>query len=301
MAGVVSFQLNPNQVSLAPGAICDHFTSFGAVFDKPGQTKLSAWLRAGAAGASGTVTEPFAIQAKFPLPSMHLHYRRGASLAEAFYQSVSGPYQLLIVGDPLCQPWAKPPKVQLEGVEPGSTVSGTVTLKANIEPAPGTEVEQCELFIDGGLVARYPAPLPVPLDTSKLAAGRHELRLVAATADDLEFRGRAVVPLEVRPQDASGDEKPLISLEVSPAPMVPAGASIRVTVAGPAGTAAYDILQNHRRVARVEGASGSVEIDARLLGRGPVSLVAQVAGDDEQQLPPAARASRSAPQWLLVR
>ena len=55
--------------------------------------------------------------AKFPLPSIQLHYVRGCSLAEAFYQSVSGPYQLLIVGDPLCQPWAVIPKITVAGVK----------------------------------------------------------------------------------------------------------------------------------------------------------------------------------------
>ena len=55
--------------------------------------------------------EPYSIQAKFPHPGIHVHYCRGASLAEAFYQSVNAPYQLLVVGDPLCQPWATIPQV----------------------------------------------------------------------------------------------------------------------------------------------------------------------------------------------
>ena len=48
-------------------------------------------------------TEPFAIQAKFPTAFIQAFYVEGCSLAEAFYQSVTGPYQLLIIGDPLCR------------------------------------------------------------------------------------------------------------------------------------------------------------------------------------------------------
>ena len=59
------------------------------------------FLRHGAAGSSGTVTEPYAIQAKFPTPFIQTVYAHGYTLGEAFYQSVSGPYQLLIVGDAL--------------------------------------------------------------------------------------------------------------------------------------------------------------------------------------------------------
>ena len=41
---------------------------------------------------------------------IQVHYARGCSLAEAFYQSVYAPYQLMIVGDPLCRPWANIPR-----------------------------------------------------------------------------------------------------------------------------------------------------------------------------------------------
>ncbi len=311
MTGAADFTLDSNSVTIAAGAICDHLTSSGAAFGGRWQTKLSAWLRAGAAGASGTVAEPFAIQAKFPLPSIHLHYRRGASLAEAFYQSVSGPYQLLIVGDPLCQPWAKPPSVAIDDLEPGAVLSGVVPIKASVTPQFGTEAKLCELYVDGRLIARYPYALPVPLDTSKLAPGQHELRVVASTAGDLEFRGRAIVPVTVAPETAGDSNEPvasaptvapLLSIDVSPQPMVSAGAMITVTVSGPAEAAGIDILQNQRRVGRVEGPSGSVAIDTRLLGRGPVALVAQEATKtDQDELPLPSQATRSPPFWLLVR
>ena len=62
---------------------------------------MTDWISAGAAGTSGTVTEPYAMQQKFPMPFIHVHYAKGCSLAEAFYQSLMGPYQLLVLGDPL--------------------------------------------------------------------------------------------------------------------------------------------------------------------------------------------------------
>jgi hypothetical protein len=108
MVGTANFDFAGSGSRILPGAICEHLTSCGGVLTwSDFQTPLTEWLRDGAAGASGTVTEPLAMQAKFPYPFIHVHYARGATLAEAFYQSVAAPYQLLIVGDPLCRPWAK--------------------------------------------------------------------------------------------------------------------------------------------------------------------------------------------------
>ncbi|MDA8564223.1 hypothetical protein N9L06_07220, partial [Mariniblastus sp.] len=70
--------------SFLPGAICDNLTSAGAIWSSSSQTKLSAFLDAGAAGASGTVCEPSALQAKFPTARWHAHYARGATLVESF-------------------------------------------------------------------------------------------------------------------------------------------------------------------------------------------------------------------------
>ena len=110
--GAADFDWAKSGNTILPGAICENLTSLGAVFTpSAGQTPLSAFVRAGAAGSSGTVIEPYALQAKFPHPAIHVHYARGATLAEAFYQAVQSPYQLLVVGDPLCRPWATIPQV----------------------------------------------------------------------------------------------------------------------------------------------------------------------------------------------
>ena len=58
--GTAVFDWKASGSTILPGAICDNFTSFGGVMTQgAGQTPLSEFLRYGAAGASGTVTEPY--------------------------------------------------------------------------------------------------------------------------------------------------------------------------------------------------------------------------------------------------
>ncbi len=104
--GVADFNWAKSSAAIQPGAWCDHLTSFGGVVRPDnGQTSFSAFLRAGAAGAGGTVTEPLNHHYKFPSAFVHVHRARGLSLVEAVYRSMSCPYQYLVVGDPLSRPW----------------------------------------------------------------------------------------------------------------------------------------------------------------------------------------------------
>jgi hypothetical protein len=252
--------------TILPGAICEHLTSLGGVMSAgANQTPLSEFLRHGAAGASGAVTEPYAIQAKFPVPFMHVHYARGCSLAEAFYQSVAGPYQLLIVGDPLCRPWAKIPIVRCEGVEPRATVKGTL----NLEPAaafPGeSKADHFELFVDGATRAVCNPGETLALDTTRLADGYHELRVVAVESGPIETRGHRIVPV------TTANYGRTIRMTVTPAGDVPLDQPIVVNVESP-GSIGIGVMQNTRMLARITGESGQAEIDPSVLGGGPVRL-----------------------------
>src|SRR5262249_36956377 len=140
--------------------------------------------------------EPYALQAKFPFAFLHVHYARGCSLAEAFYQSVYGPYQLLIVGDPLCRPWARIPIVTVAGVEAGATVRGKIDLRPGVKD--GAAIARFELFIDGRRRAECAPGESLAVDTTALPDGYHELRVVAITADVTETQGRAIIPIEVQ-------------------------------------------------------------------------------------------------------
>jgi hypothetical protein len=257
--------------TIRPGAICENFTSFGAVFDPNAtQTPLSIFLQNGAAGTSGTVTEPFAWQNKFPHPMIQVHYARGCSLVESFYQSVYAPYQLLIVGDPLCQPWANIPQVQVTGITAGDTLSGTVTLQPSAKlPRSGGTVDRFELFLDGVRMATTNAQDPLQLDTTKSSDGYHELRIVGIENDAIESQGRIIVPVEFNNYGKT------IQFNTSPEQRVRAGGSIKLfaKAVGARGVAFYHYDQT-TPIAKFGGSDGEATVDTEVLGEGPVTLQA---------------------------
>ncbi len=153
-----NFDWKASRSTILPGAICEHFTSFGGdMHAAADQTPLSELLRYGATASSGTVTEPYAMPYKFPSPMMQVHYARGCTVAESFYQSVPCPYQLLIVGDPLCRPWANIPEITVTGVTADETVHDEIKVKPKATFAGGLEAEHFEMILDGQNVRRVPA------------------------------------------------------------------------------------------------------------------------------------------------
>jgi hypothetical protein len=262
--GTATFDWKASGSTILPGAICEHFTSFGGVMSQgAGQTPLSELLRFGAAGASGTVTEPYAIPMKFPSPMVQVHYARGCTLAEAFYQSVLCPYQLLIVGDPLCRPWAKIPQVAVEGVKAGDVLRGTATLKPSCRPAEAAE--RFELFLDGLRVAECKADGELKLDTAPLADGYHELRVVAVGPPPIETQGRLVLPVRV------DNHRRKITAAVEGHGPRRADQPLTITVRAPGARGAV-VLHGSRVVGRMTGAAGKITIPSDTLGAGPVRL-----------------------------
>jgi hypothetical protein len=284
MTGTPDFDWDSSNARLLPGAICDNLTSFGAVFTPgAGQTPLSHFIRAGAAGACGTVVEPFVMlpngnaatqpqahQAKFPHPGLLLHYARGASLAEAFFQSVHSPYQLLVVGDPLCQPWAVVPRVEVIDAATGKPLADNAPLSGKVEFEPRVTVandgraDRFELFLDGARVAQCGPGQRLPLDTAVFADGHHDLRLVAIDAGPIETQGRRIVPVQFANHGRS------LAVAVEPRRVTPQG-SVRVRVSG-TGISAALIHAAGRVLGRTSAAEATIEVPAELLGRGTVTI-----------------------------
>lgn len=266
MLGTASVNWKASRSTILPGAICEHFTSYGGIMRAgAGQTPLSEFLRYGAAGASGTVVEPYSVPHKFPSPMIHVHYARGCTLAEAFYQSVSGPYQLLIVGDPLCRPWANIPQVAVEGIKPGATVKGNLSLKPSAKIPGGSRVDHFELFIDGWRRTTCRPDETLEFDTTLLADGYHELRVVAVEAGPIQSQGRWITPI------ATVNHGRKITASVTPTETVRPGKPLVVTADSP-GSIEIAVLHNSHLVGKITGQQGQVEIDPATLGFGPVSL-----------------------------
>ena len=248
------------------GAICENFTSFGAVLAEHGtQTPLSVFIRAGAAGTCGTVAEPMAILNKFPHPMLHVHYARGCSLAEAFYQSVHGPYQLLIVGDPLCRPWAKIPKIGVKGLQAGQTVNGTLQITPTVLSPRDFQPRYFEIYLQGQKLVVVPPEESWDLDTTKLADGYLELRVVAVDSAAIQTQGHLTLPFSV-----NNNEKQ-VEFSIQPSDSVGWNEKLVVTASCP-GSLEIVIFQHRRVLAKIEGDQGQAEIDPRLLGMGQITL-----------------------------
>lgn len=278
MMGVAEFDWKASGSTILPGAICEHFTSYGGLMRKnAGQTPLSEFLRYGAAGASGTVDEPYSIAEKFPSPMLQVHYARGCTLAEAFYQSVHGPYQLLIVGDPLCRPWATIPKVTVAGVKPGDVVCGRLELKPNIvlaktasgtsspAEAPRDAVDHFELFIDGVRRTECKPGETLQFNTVDFADGYHELRVVAIGPPPIESQGRQIIPVRL----ANHDRKPITVRLTNPSPR--ANKPIVLAVSSPDSVGVV-VFCAGQAVGRVASQEGEVTIPANTTGTGPVRI-----------------------------
>jgi uncharacterized protein (TIGR03790 family) len=266
LTGVPELNWEKSGSTILPGAICENFTSYGGIFDTTaGQTPLSVFLRNGAAGTSGTVVEPFAIQNKFPHAMIQVHYARGCSLAEAFYQAVYAPYQLLIVGDPLCRPWANIPEVKVEGAKAGDVLKGKVTLKPSAKLPRGGTADRFRLFVDGLQHAACSAGETLELDTTAFWDGEHELRVVGIENSAIESQGRETMSVRF---DNYGKT---IQFEVTPKKVVPAGEPIKLTASAP-GAIGVAFYRNQKLIAKFSGESGEAIVDSKLLGEGPVAI-----------------------------
>ncbi|HKD35663.1 MAG TPA: hypothetical protein VKB78_02655, partial [Pirellulales bacterium] len=221
---------------------------------------LTEYLRGGAAGSSGAVVEPYANPNKFPTAEIQVHYGRGCSLAEAYYQSVWGPYQLLIVGDPLCRPWAAIPEIRVSGINREATVKGAIEFKPSAHSPIGRAIDHFELFVNGMRIGHCNPGESLKFDTEQAADGYSELRIVAVEAGDIETQGEGFLPIAVSNHGRT------IDASASAAKITAGGAlSIRAKAPKMDHIAVYE---QSRMVGKISGESGELSIDTSKLGDG---------------------------------
>jgi uncharacterized protein (TIGR03790 family) len=163
--GVQKVTVPPNL--FVPGAMADELTSYGGrIYDVSDHTTALEFLNAGASGSYGTVVEPCAYLEKFPSPQNYFYQARGFSLAECYYQSLTNPFQGIVIGEPLAAPFAQPASGGWSGLPTNALLSGTtnLTLQATANDAQHP-VQQVDLFLDGNFVRTITNIPPSPNNT----------------------------------------------------------------------------------------------------------------------------------------
>lgn len=293
---------------LAPGAIIDNLTSYGGVMNSASQTKLTHFLVSGAAGSSGTVTEPYALQPKFPHPRMYAHYAAGASLAEAFYLNVTGPYQLLVVGDPLCKPFSHAPQLafgsELRKVERTSTLTlafaGKQFLQWDQDAKPRSQRQTpiapsvISVLTDGRNPKTGAVQPKVALRMASFSPGYHELTIRLASNDPLNQRSDWPLAVEIAGEQSI---ETAINLPSSKLPTIDTGDPEPAKYAIPGASECYKISRKNmtnvdfqiksvgaksislwhesEQLQTTAGENATFPVDIKPLGLGPVRLWAK--------------------------
>jgi len=181
------------------GALADHLTSFGAVFAADGQSKCTDWIRAGAAAAGGTVTEPYAFWTKFPHARLFVHAAAGCTALESYYQSIRSPLQYLPMGDPLAAPWKPRAEVTIAGLEAALAGSGGL-LKIGIRQSNWLIWSAYTVFVDGLEIGGGALEESFRFEPARFSPGLHELRVVVRTGGLLRHQAFTVRPFTIGPE-----------------------------------------------------------------------------------------------------
>jgi tetratricopeptide (TPR) repeat protein len=267
--GFNNYQWQSSGSQILPGAIVESLTSYSGHFHRAKQTKVTEFLRYGAAGSSGAVAEPFSFAEKFPVPMIHAWYADGCSLSEAFYQSIQNPYQMIIVGDPLARPFANFVEISLPASLIQQPWSGKITITPELEPQAAKKIKKIQFWLDGQYLSDVPLQGEYEWDSSTVADGSHELRLIAIEDSAIETRSSKTYRIVVsnHPRQVTIEAKETaISL------------SDKVILTGIAkGAETIDLMRGYNVLGSttVKDSRWSIAIPAKRIGPGPVTLYAK--------------------------
>jgi len=279
MTGWASPDIDGADMTILPGAFCDHLTSYAGTFDTASQVKMSRWIANGAGGSWGTVEEPCNYWGKFPHARMHIYYFMGLSLGEAVFRSVGFiPFQGLMYGDPLTRPFAYLPEVDVPDA-PAGPVSGLVTLTpVATATAPGAQIARLDLLIDGVLHSSVGPGGAFAVDTSELSDGWHDVRVLAFDDTDQRFTGRWVGSL------TSDNRGRAATLDVTPASGDWTTAFVAELSAAGGDVTELRLVHNGRVVAAAPGSAAQLSVYGLTLGAGPVRVQAEALFADNERV-----------------
>ena len=170
----------------------------------------------------------------------------------------------MIVGDPLCRPWADIPQVDARGVAAGDTIKGKVVIFPSATLARQGTVDRFELFVDGLLTASCSMRETLEFDSAQYCDGFHELRVVGIDGGPIESQGRLIIPVHFANYGKS------MQFEATPK-TVRGGRPVKLSANAP-GCIGVAFYHGRDMVGKFAGASGDTTVDSAKLGEGPVTI-----------------------------
>lgn len=261
MLGTANMPLDDRRWHFVPGAIAENLTSLSARFDTGAQTKITELLHAGAAMTCGPVFEPYNLPVKFPSAIMYGYYGSGVTAIEAYYLSVTCPYQLLMVGDPLAQPYAQTP-TDWVGIKADRSDSNQHRVEFSRQVLPlgeqTAETRLIEIYFEGKLVRITPA------------AKRIEMGLPGDVAGSLEVRSVLIAGGPIRPRISHAD---WLSIgDDASVPVVEANPESQTITVRCGGATKIDLMHHGELIRSVQGERAEIPLNRRELGSGPLRV-----------------------------
>ena len=265
MLGTPNMNAVPNKKwKFVPGAISENLTSLSAHFGHDSQTKITTLLHAGAAMSCGPVAEPYSIHYKFPKPIMYGYYANGVSAIEAFYLTLSSPYQTLIVGDPMAQPFARAPMDWVK-LTPSERVENKRHLNFSRGGVPLVQEQSnavsIEFFVEGKLSRAVPAVAKAQLNLPTGFSGELETSVVLVGGDP------------TRPRISHQKSISIDGEYPAPSTKLVAGSTDTQGIEVECEGADSIRLMHHQEVVGVtEGSKGEIFMDRQTYGDGPLRM-----------------------------
>jgi len=262
--------------SFAPGAMAEHLTSWSAEFQRP-QTKMTAWLKAGATATAGSVVEPYSNSDKFPAARFFYHYTSGCTMLESFYQSIACPLQILLLGDPLARPYGPRISVRILGAD---TIEDDFTYVAKASSRITDLDYDYDFLLDGKPFKSTSDKASAWIPVNSISDGYHALRAIAKVRFTVEFgssldkdimverTGRSI-EIDASRIAKAGEHKNTLGVKLG-------GEEQPVTVRLVCGEMVLDEKPYEEGVA--------LELDELLIGEGPNRIQAIAVYDDGMQV-----------------
>ncbi len=197
---------------------------------------------------------------------------------------MASPFQLIVVGDPLCQPWATIPNVSVEGATAASTLKGTAILRPSGD-SDGKPLDRFELFVNGVQAGRCATAGTLEFDTTKFPDGDAELRIVGIESSAIETQGRIILPVHINNHDRS------VELSCSVTEKATWKEPFKLSAKAPDAVKII-FYEAMRTLGTAAGDHGEIEVKPEQMGLGPVAIRARALYSED---PKDAAVSRPSP------